>query len=139
MKLTGSVRINKSKMMKYKNVFDDEMFEAIQKYITRVDKNTYKISQSGLDLIISIKGKNITLDTVFSDKDKFYEMSKKLFQENQSMYAQFGITEKDIINKMNEIIENKIELNFKINKSGGKKMTSKKRNANKLRKTRKSN
>jgi hypothetical protein len=92
-----------------------------------------------LDLIISIKGKNITLDTVFSDKDKFYEMSKKLFQENQSMYAQFGITEKDIINKMNEIIENKIELNFKINKSGGKKMTSKKRNANKLRKTRKSN
>ena len=47
------------------------MQKFIEEHLIEVNKNRYKMSLSGLDLIISIEEDKVTFDTEFSDKEKF--------------------------------------------------------------------
>ena len=88
----------------------NEMQKFIEEHLKQVNKNRYKMSFFGLDLIISIEEDKLTFDTEFSDKEKFDKISKEIFEMNKSLYAE---TEEDIHNKMNEL--DKINLELKIN------------------------
>jgi hypothetical protein len=107
--ISGKVKISNSKLDKETQ---NEMLLFIKKYITQVNDNKYKISLSGLDLIISIEDGKVTFDTEFSDKEKFDKISKEIFDKNKSVYAKYGVTEDDINNKIIEISNNKI--NFEL-------------------------
>ena len=104
---SGTVKIDKIILDKETQ---NEMQEFIEEHLIQVNKNRYKMSFSGLDLIISIEEDKLTFDTEFSDKEKFDKISKEIFEMNKSLYAE---TEEDIRNKMNEL--DKINLELKIN------------------------
>ena len=103
---TGTVKIDKT-------ILDEETQNEMQKFIEEhlieVNKNRYKMSLSGLDLIISIEEDKVTFDTEFSDKEKFDKISKEIFEMNKSLYPE---TEEDIHNKMNELDKINLELKF---------------------------
>ena len=103
---TGTVKIDKT-------ILDEETQNKMQKFIEEhlieVNKNRYKMSLSGLDLIISIEEDKVTFDTEFSDKEKFDKISKEIFEMNKSLYPE---TEEDIHNKMNELDKINLELKF---------------------------
>ena len=85
------------------------MQKFIEEHLIEVNKNRYKMSLSGLDLIISIEEDKVTFDTEFSDKEKFDKISKEIFEMNKSLYPE---TEEDIHNKMNELDKINLELKF---------------------------
>ena len=104
---SGTVKIDKIILDKETQ---NEMQKFIEEHLKQVNKNRYKMSFFGLDLIISIEEDKLTFDTEFSDKEKFDKISKEIFEMNKSLYAE---TEEDIHNKMNEL--DKINLELKIN------------------------
>ena len=59
-----------------KRINEIEMQEFIEEHLKQVNKNRYKMSFFGLDLIISIEEDKLTFDTEFSDKEKFDKISK---------------------------------------------------------------
>lgn len=105
--ISGTVKVGKS------NLDENEILKFIKENLIKMNDKQYKMSLSGLDLIISIEGDNITFDTVFSDKEKFEKISKEIFEMNKSLYAEFGITEQDIHNKIDEFSKMNLELKMK--------------------------
>ena len=105
--ISGTVKIDKSNLDKET---ENEMRNFIKKNLIQVNDSKYKMSFSGLDLIISIEENNVRFYTEFSNKEKFYQISKEIFEINKSLYPE---TEEDIHNKMNDL--DKINLELKMN------------------------
>ena len=105
--ISGTVKIDKSNLDKET---ENEMRNFIKKNLIQVNDSKYKMSFSGLDLIISIEENNVRFYTEFSNKEKFYQISKEIFEINKSLYPE---TEEDIHNKMNDL--DKINLELKLN------------------------
>jgi hypothetical protein len=97
---SGKVKVSNSKE---DQKIQNEMVSFIKKYVTQVNANKYKISLSGLDLIISIQDGKVTFGTVFSDREKFNNISKEIFQKYKSVYAKYGVTEEDIHSKIDQL------------------------------------
>ena len=105
------------------------MLKFIKENLIKMNDKQYKMSLSGLDLIILIEGDNITFDTVFSDKEKFNRISKEIFEMNKSFYA--GITEQEIHNKIDEL--SKMNLQIKMKSEMKSEMKSKKQGGKTIR------
>ena len=106
--ISGTVKVGDSNLDKET---ENEILKFIKENLIKMNANQYKMSLSGLDLIISIEGDNITFDTEFSDKAKFDKISKEIFEMNKSLYS--GITEQDIHNKIDEFSKMNLELKMK--------------------------
>jgi hypothetical protein len=65
-----------------------------------------------LDLIISIEDGKVTFGTVFSDREKFNNISKEIFEKYKSVYAKYGVTEDDIQNKIDQLGNDKFKFDL---------------------------
>jgi hypothetical protein len=106
---SGKVKISNSKE---DQKIQNEMVSFIKKYVTQVNANQYKISLSGLDLVISIEDGRVTFGTVFSDREKFNSISKEIFEKYKSVYAKYGVTEDDIQNKIDQLGNDKFKFDL---------------------------